>query len=828
MNDVRLAFRALRASPIVSTVAALSLALGIGANTTIFSLVNSLMLRSMPVRDPERLALVANPSEPSIAAYVWSFPVWDEIRQRPELFDRSCAFLSTRFNLASSGETDFAVGLWASGSFFETVGVSPILGRTFSEEDDEPGRSPVAVISYDFWQRRFGGVADVLSRTLTVEHVPFSIVGVLPKGFSGAVTGRAADVVVPFGADPLVRGAAETLLRDKNRGWVTIMARLKPGQTLSAATAALRAAQPQIREAALPTRMPADRVAEFLKAPLTMVPAQTGNQFSPLRVRYGRPLLMILAIVGIVLIIACGNIANLLLARAVARRHELSVRSALGASRWRLARQLLIESVTLAAIGASSGLVFAWWGSRLVVRLLSSSGTPYPVVLDLTPDLAVLGFTAAVTSAAALLFGTAPALAATRVAPIEAIKAQGRTATSGHLGLANGLVVGQVALSLVLVVGAGLFVRTFATLASTPLGLDPSGMTVAMLDAPPLRFPPAIRATVYEHVRQAVARVPGVTGVALSTMEVLSGGIQSWWVDVSDGVPLVDAQSETFVNQVSPGWFSVYKTRMLKGRDFADADGPRTRRVGIVNRAFVEKFLKGADPVGRIVRDRERPVGFEPIEIVGMVADAVYNTLRESSPPTLYVPLVQFQSPRGLPPFIYVSIRADAAPLAATRNIVAAVAGVKPDLALSFQPLPDVVRNSLAQERLLAILSGFFGALALFLAALGLFGVTSYSVARRRGEIGIRMALGAAPNNVIRMVLRRVTLLVFSGIAAGAVLSWWMARFVTPALLFGVQPRDPLTTLASAIVLIAVAAFAGWLPARRASRIDPMTALRAE
>jgi putative ABC transport system permease protein len=824
MQDLRLAFRALRATPVVSFVAALSLALGIGANTAIFSLVNSLFLRTLPVKDPGRLVLITDGTAAGLRS--WTYSIWDQIRQRRQLFDGAVAWGPTRFNLASSGETEFVDGVWASGSFFDTLGVPALLGRTLSEADDRRGGGPdgpVSVISYSFWQRRFGGAADVVGRTLALDHVPFTIIGVTPPDFFGADVGRTFDVIAPVGDEPLVRGR-ETLL-DSDFYYLTIMARLRPGQTVDAATRALRGVQPEIRAATLSEREPyPDR---YLKEAFTLVPAATGN--SGLRRRYERPLQTIMVVVALVLLIACANIANLLLARTTARRHELSVRLALGASRWRLVRQLLTESLVLAGIGAVCGMLIASWGSRVLVRQLSTPTNP--VFLDLSADWRLLGFAIGITVATALLFGTAPAFRTSGVAPMDALKKQGRgTSSDGRASLTSGLVVAQVALSLVLVVAAGLFLRTFSSLATRQLGFDRERVVVVTISAQGATVDSAQRLPVYERAREAVGALPGVVDAALSLVTPVSGASFSPHIEVSGGVSLPERESHSFGNLISPGWFATFGTPLIAGRNLTDRDRKGAPPVALVNQAFARTFLNGASPLGHMITVAfNGPTPDPPIEIVGVAADAVYRSLREPMLPTMYFPLAQHDHEQAfllVLASVSLSVRSRlGSPVLLTRSVATAINAVNPQLALTFRPLADQVNASLTQERVVAMLSGFFGSLALLLAALGLYGVTSYAVARRRTEIGIRMALGAAPAGIVRLVLSRVSRLVGLGVVVGAGVSVWASQFVA-TLLYGLEPHDPVTLAGASLVLAAVAAVAGWLPAWNASRIDPAEVLR--
>jgi putative ABC transport system permease protein len=816
-QDVRLAIRQLRASPLVSAVAILSLALGIGANTAIFSIVNSLLMRPLPVRQPQQLVTLTMRDQEN-----WSNPIWEQIRDRPELFDGAFAWSDTRFNLASGGETEFVDGIWASGGLFDTLGVRPILGRTFTAADDRRGGGPdgpVAVISYDFWQRRFGGAADVVGRTLHVERVPFTVIGVTSPDFFGPEVGRTFDVAIPIGTESITRGG-ESWLAERSSWWLSIMARLKPGQSLDAANAALRAAQSAIRDATAPG------FNNYIPEPFTLAPAATSK--SALRRHYERPLIVVLTIAALVLLIACANIANLLLARATARHHEFSVRRALGASPWRLARQLVAESTVLSAAGAVAGIVVARWGSQFLVRQISTSG--HRVYLDLSLDTRVLVFTIGVTIVTTLLFGVVPALRVAASEPMDAIKEHGRGLAARRVGLSGSLVVAQVALSLVLVAAATLFVRTFTSLANRDVGFDRARVLVVTVDAGRAQIDRDDRVALFTRMLERVRMLPGVVEAGLSTITPVSGQGWNTSVDVSDAPRLNGRQALTFRNAISPRWFAALGMRVVAGRGFTDSDRKGAPPVLIVNQAFVRRFLNGQDPIGRTVQRRvmfnsNQPNALPPPsqEIVGVVADAIYDNLRERVPPTMFEPLEQSEASSRED--ISLILRTKGSPMSEVRGIAATIGDVNGDLAITFRPLAEFIDASVVRERIVAMLAGFFGGLALLLASLGLFGLTSYTVERRRTEIGIRMALGAAPSGVIGLVLSGTTALVAIGIVVGGTLSLWAARFVG-ALLYQVEARDPVTLVSAAATLVTIAVIAAALPAYRASRIDPATVLR--
>ena len=831
VQDVRVAIRVLSAAPIVTGVAILSLALGIGANTAIFSLVNSLMLRTLPVAEPERLVILSTEAaRTQVSTTAWNYALWEETRRRaPQMFDGAVAWSDERLNLSTAGgEVQAVDGVYVSGDFFSTLGVPAVIGRTFTARDDVPGGGPdgpVAVISYGMWQRRFGGDANVIGTSLGIERTPFTIIGVTPPGFFGAEVGRSFDVAVPINAHRVIHGKDSDI--DSGMVWLWIMVRLKPEQSAEAATSLLRSVEGQLRKASnlMPEAMPPRSQLAF---PFTLVPASLGT--SRLRQRYEQPLLVTLGIVGLVLLIACGNIANLLLARTTARRHELSLRLALGATRWRLVRLLLVEALLLAGTGALAGLVFARWASPLLVAQLSTSVTR--VMLDLSLDWRVLAFTIAVTGMTAVLFGTAPAFKATRVAPIDALKEQSRGALGDTRSrLAGGLVVAQVASSMVLIVAAGLLVGTFERLATLPLGFDSDRLLTVRVDATRASVDPSGRIPFYHQLVSAVAAVPGVARASGSLAPPVGDGFNLGILDPTDAPPSVPEPGPvpfwnsrmTMLNQITPGWFATYGTTIRAGRDIDDRDTQGALPVALVNEAYVRKFLPDRNPIGETVTFFETP----PRTIVGVVRDTVYVSVRDGVRPTVYVPLAQPDAlGRGPTANVNISVRSsDGSPAVLAPRVAAALTAVDRNLAFTFRPLQDRIDASLTRERLVALLSGFFGALALLLAALGLYGVTSYAVTRRRAEIGIRMALGAQPAGVLRLVLVRVFILVGLGVIIGAAVSGLSSQFIA-GLLYGLHPRDATTLVSAAVMLTVVGAIAGWLPAHRASRINPTQVLR--
>jgi len=820
-QDVRAALRGLRKSPGFALVAIGTLALGIGANTALFSIFSTLILRPLPVRDPGSLALLTNGS--------WSYPIWEEIRVRDNLFDGAFAWAGQSFDLSPGGQSDPVDGAYVSGRLFDVLGVTAIRGRmigpaddggaapSFGAAQDAPSASRgadglVAVISHRLWRQRFAGASDVVGRQLTVQRVPFTIVGVMPPGFFGPDVGRMTDVMLPFAAEPRIRGQESRLAR-KGSWWLQIMVRLKPGHGIEQANAALRVAQPQITEGATRTL-----------EPLTLVSAATGR--SSLRRQFETPLFAMVVAVGLVLLVACANIASLLLARALARRRELSVRLALGGSRWRIARLLFIESLIVAVTGAGLGLVFASWSSALLVQQLSTWEST--VSLDLALDWRVLAFTAALACLSAITAGVAPVLGLKSVTAGEALKDAGRgIAGDRRFGVRSTLVVAQIAVSLVLVVAAGLFLRTFASLNRLPLGFVPEPLLVAELNLQASGGPAEERGPRVERLRDAAAAVPGVRSASVAAEQLLTGGgWASSLVGVGDG-PMSPTRPFLWLNATTPGWFETMGMPLRSGRDFEAGDRVGSRLVAIVNEAFVRRFLPGEQPIGQDVRlgtRRGDTVGTR-YEIVGVVGDAVYTTPREGMLATMYVPVAQ-RPPETFWETVLLTINAAPGRRAAVeRDVAAALTRVDPTIAFTFGTFDQLVEATVTQERLIAMLSSFFGGLALLLAAVGLYGVVAHAVRARQTEIGLRMALGADPSSIVRLVFQRVGVLIAAGLAFGLAGSLWAARFVE-ALLFQLEARDPVTFGGAVAVLAAVGLLAAWMPARRAAGLDPATVLR--
>ena len=809
-QDVWTALRGMRRSPGFAVVAIGTLALGIGANTALFSIFSSLLLRPLPVRAPEQLVLLADGS--------WTYPIWDEIRRLDgDLVDGAIAWSIERFDTSDRAETAPLEGAYVNGRYFEVLGVTPFRGRMLVPDDDTGAAADglVAVISHRLWVDRFGASDDVIGRRLTLERVPFTIVGVMPPQFSGTEVGRRLDVAVPFASEAIItRG--ESSLRARSDWWIEIMLRLKPGQHLSQANAALRAVQPHIRQATLPD-WPEGMRARYLADPFELVPAETGR--STLRERFETPLTAMLVAVGLVMLVACANIAGVLLARAVSRQRELSVRLALGASRWRVARLLFTESAIVAAVGAVLGVAIAQWaGSMLVAQLATWRET---VVLPLTLDWRVMLFAAAVACTAAIVAGSAPVLGVKGVAPSEGLRGGRGVAGDHRFAVRSTLVVTQIALSLLLVAAAGLFLRTFASLYRVPLGFEPDSVLVAQLNLQRSEARADARVARVEHLLQAVEGTPGVTSMAASLKTPMGGSSWNNWVGSSPSPPS-DRRLMTFLNGTTPGWFATMGIERLAGRDFDADDRAGAPKVAIVNESFAARFLPGGSPIGQIMR-LGSPDGGTPFEVVGLVRDSLYQSPREGRVPTVFLPIAQQQQ---IPATIGLALHTTPELRGAVQRAVAErLTLADPLVSVTFRTFDELQAATMAQERLVALLSGFFGALALLLAAIGVYGIVSHAVRARRSEIGVRVALGAGPGRIVRLVLRSVTVLIAAGVTLGVAGALWASRFVA-AMLFQLEPHDAVTLVGAAATLTSVALVAAWVPARRAARLAPASVLR--
>jgi putative ABC transport system permease protein len=823
LQDARHGLRLLLLNPGFALVAILSLALGIGANTAIFQLLDAVRLRTLPVQHPEQLAIVKIGNFESASGSFTSRypqitnPQWELIRAQQKGFSGIFAWSPEQLNLARGGEVHQANVLWVSGDFFDVLGVKPEAGRLLNSSDDHRGCSGAAVLSDSFWRSQYGASSDVFQKSLTLSGHPFDIVGVTPPGFFGVEVGRTFDVAIPICVDPIVRGENATL-DGRTNWWLALMGRLKPGWTLERATAQLEAISPALFEATLPPKFQASDAKFYLAYKLKAFSAENG--FSDLRSDYSNPLWMLLAIAGLVLLIACANLANLMLARASAREKEIAVRLALGASRGRLIRQLLSESLLLAVAGAISGILLARVLSRVLVTMISTQSET--MFLELSTDYRVLGFTATLAVLTCILFGLAPALRATKSSPASAMRASGRglTANRERFGLRRILVVTQVALSLVLLVGALLFVGSLRNLIGVDAGFRQDGILVTNLGFDKLKIPANRRVEYRRQLVDKIRAIPGVVSAAKANIVPLSGYGWSQTIFV-DGKKKAGSQ----LNRVTPGYFSMLGTPLVAGRDFDDHDVLNGVQVAIVNEAFAKKCYDGANPVGKLFSFEGDKGETPPVfEVVGMVKDTKYYELREDFRPIAFFPDSQDKGPSQ---YANIVVRADIPLSALITGVKRSIAEMSPDIDINFRPFKTQILDGLLRERLMATLSGFFGALAAILAVIGLYGVISYMVARRTNEIGIRMALGANGGGIVRLILREAMLLLGIGLVAGAALALAAARTAS-SMLFGLKPYDP-ATLAFAITALAVVAIAAsYIPARRAAGVDPMVALREE
>jgi predicted permease len=823
-RDVRYGGRLLRRSPGFTLVAILSLTLGIGVNTAIFQVINAVRLRALPVADPGSLAHVRiadmtgargnfNSRYPSVTN-----PIWERLRREQQAFSGMLAWNGTIFNLAPGGLARPVRGLWVSGSFFDVLDVPPAAGRLFTATDDERGCVPRAVISHAFWLHELAG-RPAVGTTLTIEGHAVEIIGISAAGFSGVEVGRAFDVAVPICAEPALSNG-DGRLETGTAWWLAIMGRLKPGWSMDQASAHLAAISPVVFRATLPAAYPAVNTDHYLAFTLQAVPGGAG--VSGLREDYSEPLWLLLGTGALVLVIACVNLASLLLARASARAQEVAVRLGLGASRGRVMRQLLVESVLLAGLGAASGSVIAGFLSRWLVSSLDPDGQT--IRLELATDWRVLAFTVITGVVTCVLFGLLPALRATRVSAATVLRSAGRglTASRERFALRRALVILQVALSLMLLAGALLFARTLRNLLTVDPGFTADGVVVAALDLRALRAGQDALRGLRTDALARVRAVPGVDAAAEVAVVPVSGN--AWgnnvWMERAESAP-----GNALFNRISRDYFTTLAIPMVAGRDVSEADTIASPPVAIVNDTFVRTVANGVNPIGRRIIVEATPSQPETAyEIVGIVRDAKYLDLRQEPYPGVFLAAGQAQRPGEHARLV---VRSTLPPAAVTASITEAIRRLNPAIVVSFTVLETQVLETLVRERLMATLSGFFGIGASLLAVIGLYGVIAFTIVRRTNEIGIRMALGAGRSDVIRMIMQEAIVLIVVGIGLGLVLTLVGGR-AAATLLFGLTPSDAGTLAMSVAALAVVALAASYLPARAAAAIEPTAALRME
>lgn len=831
-QDVRYALRQLRKNPGFTAVAVLTLALGIGANTGIFTLVNAVLLKSLPVTKPEQLFLVAeNDWRPASVRFSWQ--TFQSARAAVTgTTELAAASWPGRFYASFGGEPEMVTGQLVSGNFFQALGTGSALGRLLGENDDRiADGSPVAVISYGCWQRRFGLDRNVLGRNIVVNGMPLQIVGVAGRDFMGAQVGAAPEFWIPATMQASVRYAqhysqgdtaktGEPWVTQPDIRWLQFFIRVTAPAAMAQTSAALNQVfRGELERAAATISDPQEREA-LLRRQLRLVPGGRGLTTYALE-DFSKPLLALMAMVGIILLIACANLANLLFARATARQREIAVRLSLGATRSRLVRQLLVECVSLSAIGTMLGGAVAYWLTEVLPRWASSGTTPIP--LNLAADSRVLLFSTLLTVFTGIAFGLAPALQGTRVDPIHGLKNSGRMSASGSAhrwSLKQTLVAAQVALSLVLLVGTGLFVRTLHNFTALDPGFDRDHLLTVRIDTHLGGYSQAQRSSLYRELITRVETLPGVRAASLLSCELASGCGDSSDIYLP-GVPHPNGETAAQERRVSQEFFATTGIPILRGRSFADSDTEQSPKVAVANEAFVRDFLHGKDPIGQYYGyDANNTHQFE---IVGLVKDSRANDVREAAPPTIYHSLSQ-----DVVDVESLNVRTFGDPAQLSAQIREAVRSIDPNLPLgASNTLTEVVSNSLSQQRMIARLTTIFGLLAMGLACLGLYGVMSYTVARRTAELGIRLALGATRSAVLRLVLNNVLVVIGAGLAAGVLLSILSVRAVS-SLLFGLSPYDPITLAAAVLAMVLVSIAAGLKPAWRATHVDPTEALRVE
>jgi predicted permease len=826
IQDFRFALRTLRKNWGFAATAILTLALGIGANTAIFQLLDAVRLRNLPVADPARLGAVRIKSGTrgfgvSAGDYdtTLSYPMWQQIRLHQQAFSGVFAWgASTSLTLDEAAQQGRAQGLWVSGEIFSVLGVPPLRGRMFTAQDDQPNCGlPGAVISYGLWQSEFGGQDSAIGSRLIIEGRPTEVLGVTPQNFFGLEVGKHFDFAVPFCSLPAYFPSGQSTVERSDYFWLHVVGRLKPGVTLEQASSQLAAMSPGFIEATLPRGYNSSSLNIYRNFTLAAFPG--GNGISWLRQTYDTSLWLLLGTTGLVLLIACANLANLMVARATTREREMAVRLALGATRWRLIRQLLSEGFLLAAAGAAAGVALAEIFSRSLVRSLSTQSDL--IQLDLGLNWRMLCFTGAVAILTCASFALVPAFRSSRAEPGTVLKGGSRGTTPGpeRFSVQRLLVVSQIAVSVVLLVGALLFVRSFWNLATVDPGFREKGILIIYVDFRRLELPSDRYVFFIHDLLAAVKTVPQVESAATSTHVPLNG---KYW---NLGVHVNGVEGGCKFVWASPEYFETMQIPLLAGRGFNDRDTSASPHVALVNETFVRQYFPGATPMGKTFRTKAEE-GFPETEyeIVGVVKNTKYSELREPTPAVVFAPADQFPSLR---PAVELFVRTASPPSATIAALKERFNRISPAIKLEFHVFQRDIEEGMNRERLMAVLSAFFGALAALLATIGLYGVISYIVTSRKNEIGIRMALGANRWGIVSVVLRQTLVLLGVGVGAGLVLAMAAAKGAD-SLLFGLRSNDPLSLLGAAGLLAVVALAASYIPAYRASRVDPTHALRHE
>ena len=820
-SDLRYALRAFRRNPGFAAAAVLSLALGIGANTAIFTLINALLLRTLPVRDPQQLVLVDRSNMESKHLTSFPYPFYRELRDHNDVFSGILCYTNMSPSLRVGASPERVTGELVSGNYFDVLGVRPYLGRLLTQDDDRvPGSGRVVVLSYGFWQRRFGADPGVVGQVVHVNTTPMTVIGVTPPGFDGLESGRSVDVRAPMMMQAEM-WASESQLEVRGDWWLTMAGRLKPAVSQAQAEAAILPQLVHYEAADQEGHWTEYRRRVLASTRIVLAPLARGTQH--LGNQYRRALYVLMGIVGTVLLIGCVNIANLLLARSAARQREIAVRLALGAGRGRLVRQMLTESTLLAMLGGIVGIGIAYWGARVVVSFSAEL-----LSLNVAPDLPVLVFTLAVSVGTGLLFGLTPAIQSTRVSVTPELKGGDRSTGGARLNLGHLLISGQVALSLVLLTGAGLFARSLHNLRTLDTGFDRRNVAVFILDPTAAGYSVERVNRFYSEVLSRVEGMAGVRSASYAAMGLIAHG--NWGSGIRmEGYTRPEGDSGPLRNFVGPAYFHTLGIPIVMGRDFRPEDSAASQHAAIVNERFARFYFGKENPIGKRI-GAEGEEGPPDFVIVGVVKDGKYASLREDTPRYWYIPYEQYalagQHSLALRLHLYVRTTNDALQmLAALRQTIQ---NVDHEVLLAGSKTLDTqVDEDLGTDRLLATLSLLFSLLATVLASVGLYGVMAYSVARRTRDMGIRMALGAERGDVLWLVLRKAMLLVAIGIVMGVPVTPALSRLVS-SLLFGVQAGDPATLALAGVTLAVVAAVASYLPARRASRLDPVTALRYE